>query len=131
MRRHPELNLPHELFDGLMTVFSSDAEIRFLQRDLYIRHGLRYAGFDEATFWSELESLTADYVRIRYDSPSTGRDDICRARYEALEAARNAFGRERFDKMLYIVVAPLGSMSAGTNGADPAARLRREAEGCR
>lgn len=131
--RNPELFLPHELFDSLLSAFTTDPEVRMKQRQFLMDAGLRAAGLDD-TFWDEIESLASAYLLVRFASSggvSPTRQEKCRLRYDALQAAREAFGRDRFDKLLYSVVAPNFSRSAITVGVDPVAELRQAEEGCR
>ena len=127
--RNPELFLPHELFDGLMTAFVDDEVQRFRQRDAY-DPGIRALGLDEQQFWTELALVSSSYREIRLVPASTA-DARCRARFEALGAARAHFGRRAFDRLLYRVVASTHQNSFATNDPDPAASLRREDRGCR
>lgn len=57
------------------------------------------------------------------------RADLCRSRAEALADARSAFGRERFDRFLYEVIAV--NMFTVTDRLPDPELLRRPEEGCR
>ncbi len=124
-KSHPELFLPHEVFRNFVGLaFEGDARMREV-----VRHGMtsdvRKAGFPP-DFWERLEAITAVHiadVRTERDlltsrsklsgaarervaqSLELKHDDVCLSRAEALAAARNAFGRERFDHFLYEAVA--------------------------
>lgn len=123
--RNPELFLPHELFDGLLTGFTPDLELRARQRQSFAR-AIRAFGYDDAEFWRRLEVVSAEYVALKYDGRAD-RTALCRARHAALQAARNTFGG--FDVFLYTVIAP-SARKAVTSEVDDAARLRDEAVGC-
>jgi hypothetical protein len=130
--RNPELFLPHELFDYLAKGVGSEAWLRSQVRQHFAGH-LRSVGFDPDEFWPALESVATPYLPWveRRGSLTVGeRNDKCHARYAALEAARDRFGRAEFDRMLYTVVAPAMQFSAATNLPDPGVDLRREAMGC-
>jgi len=130
--RNPELFLPHELFVALLGGLSSDASRRVREREAY-RSRLRREGFDAETFWPALESVSAAYLPLKNREQHSGGevDTNCRARYEALQRARALFGADRFDHLLYSVVAAGMSFGTGTTYPNPAERLRREADGCR
>lgn len=133
-KRHPELFLPHEVFDGLMTGFTPDLELRGLQRAGFAS-GIESLGFDADSFWIRLWPVAKRYVELKYaagrrSETAADRDASCRERFAALVAARNLFGAERFDMLLYEVVAPRTWMSSVATGTDPASELRREAAGC-
>jgi hypothetical protein len=130
-RRNPELFLPHELFDGLMTGFSPDPAIRDMQRGYY-GPGIVSSGFHEDLFWSQLSSVAAQYLDYKYGNSKSSRDasEGCRLADAALRAAREVFGSDQFDRLLYEVVAPLTWMSTVGSASD-ADELRRVAGGCR
>jgi hypothetical protein len=94
--------------------------------------GLKRSGFDPDSFWSSVESVSVAYLAIRDRQDRTRAEGFenCHSRVEALNAARELFGTERFDRMLYSVVAPKSDFGEGTTFPDPAGRLRREANGC-
>jgi len=127
-RRNLELLLPHELFDSLLRSLLSNDEKSRTQWNAR----LKSAGFDPDHFWPDLESVSAGYLPL-LDRTVSGRSNAfeqCHARFESLNAARNLFGAERFDRMTYAVVAPHTQCSEGTTVRDPAKRLRSEANGC-
>jgi hypothetical protein len=127
--RNPELFLPHELFEGLLTAFQPDEFMQDAQRELYGRL-LGEFGWDAEMFWPTLEQLSADYLQLRYRTESADPTARCRARFEALQQARKAFGMKEFDAFLYRAIAPHGQSALVTNEPNPAARLRHEARGC-
>jgi hypothetical protein len=150
-RTNPELFLPHELFDSIAGGLSPDAKIRQKTRSFY-REDLIAAGYDDNEFWAALETAASPYVALKRRAyldhirdtaaakksgspwtPSDHSDDpsLCRARIDGLNAARQHFGRETFDKFLYNVVAPNKMLATSSNYPDPAELLRREAGGCR
>jgi len=136
--RHPELLLPHELFQSLLTGFVPDDERRNRQRES-LRPGIIAAGFGEEIFWTKLREAASDYID-RYAYPRPGmtapasrgsRDALCRAAFLALNNARRAFGRDQFDRFLYEGVAPRTQVASATSAIDPAVELRFVAGGCR
>ena len=129
-QRNPELFLPHELFEHLLTAFQPDEFLGDAQRELYGR-GLQPFGWKADEFWPVLEEHSAGYLELRYRTEDADPVERCRARFEALELARRTFGRKQFDAFLYRAVAPFGQHAVATNERDPAARLRHEARGCR
>jgi len=134
--RYPELLLPHELFQSLLTGFVPEDHRRMRQRES-LRRGIVAAGFDEELFWTKLRSAAGDYIDNyvypppgSIESESRGHKTLCRAAFLALNSARQALGREEFDRLLYEVVAPLTQVASATSAADPAAELRQVAGGC-
>lgn len=148
-RTHPELFLPHEVFSEFVNLaFGGDPRTRDI-----VRHGMvadiRKAGLP-ADFWERLEATIAFHladVRAERDllasrSKTSGsareraekslelkRADVCRSRADALAAARNAFGRERFDRFLYEAVAI--NMFYSSDRLPTTTDLRRWEGGCR
>jgi len=148
-RTHPELFLPTEVFHEFIKMSCTGEQ---QQRDL-IRHAMaadvaRY-GFP-ADFWNRLDALLSFHVsdlqaerdllasRSKEDgaarerlerSLQMKRDDVCRGRAEGLALARDTFGRERFDRFLYQVVAP--NMFYVADKLQTAAQLRWREGGCR
>jgi hypothetical protein len=124
-KTHPELFLPHEVFRNFVGwAFEGDARMRDTVRD-GMAADVRNAGLPP-DFWERLDALIAFHVaevraerdllasRSKLSGPDRERvvkalelkrSDVCRSRAEALAAARNAFGRERFDRFLYDSVA--------------------------
>jgi hypothetical protein len=127
-KTHPELLLPHEVFNGLLTVMQPDPELRALQRAL-LAPRLVNRGMDPELFWEELSRIAAPFVTARYGKAPFA--EVCRARNAALTAARAHFGAEAFDELLYAVVAPSVRLSVAASSADEArSRLLRDAS-CR
>ena len=148
-RTHPELFLPHEVFGELIKLaFSESSRTGQVVREGFVpavkRHGL------PPDFWSQLQSVSAVYIadllavndiragarqksgpaRERGEKALALRSrDLCRSRAEALTAARTTFGRERFDRFLYEVIA-VNEFYAADRLPDPRV-LRNAEEGCR
>jgi hypothetical protein len=121
--RNPELFLPHELFDALLGADKSG-------RDSYVAR-LGDFGWEAASFWTALDELSAGYVAVRYKQrTSSGAAAACRARFDALERARETFGKKKFDAFLYSAIPPGMVSTTSTPEPDPAASLRRAARGC-
>src|SRR5581483_4025186 len=89
--RNPELLLPTELFDALLSGLQPNATMATRQRAFYGRI-IKKLGYDEADFWSQLESASASYLPIRFQAGNLavdGQPDVkCHARFIALEQAR-------------------------------------------
>jgi hypothetical protein len=124
--RNPELFLPSELFESLLNGFENDAAFRKASRER-LRDGMQTFGFEPDRFWIDLGRVTEKYRslnarriaqiermqtasaqerrELQRDMEAQGRD-LCRARSNALAAARRSFGEETFDRFLYTVVAP-------------------------
>jgi hypothetical protein len=148
-KSHPELFLPFEVFRNFVGLaFEGDARARDI-----VRHGMdaavRNAGLPP-DFWQRLEAMIAFHVadvraerdllnsRSKLSGPARERvvkalelkrADVCRSRADALAAARNAFGRERFDRFLYEGVA--ANMFQITDRVPTVEQLRRWEGGCR
>jgi hypothetical protein len=135
--RNPELLLPHELFQSLLTGFVPDDERRRNKRES-LRPGIVASGFDEELFWAHLRSAAGEFiddyaypVRETAISLSEPRQyGLCRGAFTALNNARQIFGPDRFDRFLYEVVAPGTWVGSATNAPDPAAELRYVERGC-
>jgi len=54
----------------------------------------------------------------------------CRERFAALQEARDTFGRQAFDALLYKVVAPTMQFSESTADPDPVATYLLAERGC-
>jgi hypothetical protein len=122
---HPELFLPHEVFDELIKLaFSGSPRVSRMIHDGF-NQDVKRIGLP-TDFWERLQSLSTIYIADLGDMSNiaaglrqqTGRarqrteeiaslkqTDLCRSRADALDAARKAFGRERFDRFLYEVIA--------------------------
>ncbi|HKS25263.1 MAG TPA: hypothetical protein VJZ76_20880 [Thermoanaerobaculia bacterium] len=121
--RNPELFLPHELFESLLDADKST-------RDSYGKK-LGDFGWEAASFWTTLDELSAGYRAVRYKQrTASAAATACRARFDALERARQTFGKKKFDAFLYSALPPGMVFTTSTSEADPAASLRREALGC-
>ena len=138
--RNPELFLSYELFDGLLSGFDpSDTPTARRKQRAYFGNGLRKLGYEEEAFWSALESVSAQYLPLRWAGPRAASpaevearsEERCRERHDALQAARSLFGQRQFDRLLYTVVAPVQSYSEATLEADPISKHRRAEAGCR
>lgn len=150
---HPELLLPWELWRSLVnSVTASDPQARAGFRDAYaIRArelGTRLPGGED--FWRRIEDLAAPSLRSKEEQRSLSaqervahgaekarlerrhlqeQTEACKMRVEALDLAREEFGRETFDRFLYEVVASdMGLFSA--DGQVSADHLRYLAGGC-
>jgi hypothetical protein len=138
-KTHRALFLPYEVFESLVSMgFEGDAwtsqtgQAGFAQ-DLR-RHGL------PVDFWERLRTLSAVYradVRaVRELGSNAGADlrtlkhtVLCQSRADALAASRAEFGRERFDRFLYDVIAV--KMFYFADRLPEPAVLRRLDGGCR
>lgn len=147
-KQHPELFLPHEVFDELLKL----AYLGSPRRGQIVREGLmpevRRHGLP-TDFWQRLESISTIYIgdsRALYDigvgsqqdGPSRSRAeqaralkyrDACRSCADALAAARAEFGQEQFDRFLYQVIA-VHMHYAADRLPDPKI-LRKHEGGCR
>jgi len=139
-RRHPELFLPSELFERFvrdaMVLFPRAAPQTFRQEsdDLFLKK----------SEWSDLTRLVVDYgIAIGEEEKAlktNGNVAAVRARSCAAEAiafrrVRARFGRERFDRFLYTVIAPQISRSSSSStlkqDAAQIAELRRRETECK
>jgi hypothetical protein len=130
--RNPELFLSFELFDSILTGLSPDASRRAKQRQYYERR-LRSLGYEDEVFWTSLASVSGNYLAVKEGACYTRAcgDARCAARYDALEAARQLFGREEFNRMLYVIVAPYSQQATATLDPNYRAALLRQETGCR
>jgi hypothetical protein len=129
-RRNPELFLPHELFDALLSGLTPDETLRVLQRGYY-RDSIQGLDYDADTFWARLASVSGPYLAIRFKQGNTPYQAQCEARFEALQAARRLFGRPQFERLLYTVIAPTMQKSQTTLDGNLSSRLRDAERGCR
>lgn len=148
-KTHPELFLPHEVFDTLVTMaFASDPRSSQGAREGLTPAVKRYGLPPD--FWDRLRSITTIYVadmkalqdigdgmrqpnnpgRRRGESAmAIKQEDLCRSSAEAFETAREQFGREKLDRFLYEVIAV--HMFHAADRISNAESLRRVAGGCR
>jgi hypothetical protein len=140
-QRNPELFLPHELYDLLLTGLTPDESLRAKQRGFY-QPLLKQLGYDDAAFWNALASVNGEYLLVRFGNRPSGfankammqaaGNARCEARFKALEAARRLFGRAAFDRLLYTVIAPTAMVSkSATSDVHLEDDLRRAEKGCR
>lgn len=147
-RRNPELFLPIELFQIFVSgAFHEDAKGRAIYRQARLEASKVALPPD---FWTRLEEITHTYVvtlnraralngqaataegndreRLRKESQDIQATQ-CQTLAENLDAARNAFGRQFFDRFLYESVAP----GAGIGLARPntPSELMAMTRGCR
>jgi hypothetical protein len=112
-----------------------------------LRGDIAAAGWGYDDFWRQLDGAAGNYnaafrealdeqkaARSRGEPRSAERTasldlEICRSREDALNAMRDHFGRESFDKFLYTSMAR-GYVS-WSNAKRDAATLRRVEAGCR
>lgn len=149
-KTHPELFLPYQVFDELVGLaflgppgMNDGIRAGFLPE--VKRHGM------PGDFWQRLQTVStvylADYRAVSdlldTDSPHLNTParqrmdaalqlkhaDACRSRADALAAARKEFGRERFDRFLYEVIA-VHMFSVADRLPDPEI-LRQAERGCR
>jgi hypothetical protein len=146
-RVHPELLFPYELYDFLLWGINPQKRLHDAAHRA-IDPALPRFGYDPETFWSVLAVdaepyITAGQVHLKNGTnstmitTSTGQRflvpidrDVCRARYETLSKARESLGGQRFDRFLYLVVAPHVKTSTGGYGGDRAAQLHYLAGSC-
>lgn len=146
---HPELFLPSELMRRLLRGVASDPLFRPSFRS-QLTEAIRQAGFEEQSFWAAVDRLGAHHAEVSKrsadaqraldsSSPSERRllqpradalsAEVCSARVDALQAAREELGRERFDRFLYEGVAPTFSLAFAAE--DDEAHVRFLEGGCR
>ena len=144
---NPELFLPFELFGQLLR--GVDWNAPSIDRDVeraILAPKIKSFGYEPDRFWTALGSVAKRYFEVRdgtqasasnharaeaTQSPSGPIDAhivLCRERQTALTAARAYFGREKFDRFLYEVVAP--TLSSSSRAPDGAQGLRYMAGGC-
>jgi hypothetical protein len=150
---NPELFLRFELYEALLNSIDpsvGDERERRISREHYARQ-LQTLGFDVQTFWPDLTRIATPYFAARADRDVTARRadsssgeerrrlraqlektpvELCRMRFNTLNAARTRFGSERFDEFLYTAVAPTLHMVSGEPSSGAAAGLKLLAEGC-
>jgi hypothetical protein len=148
-RDHPELFLPWELFDHMMTMaYADDTEVRSIFREAK-SSSLSGCGLP-VDFWDRMEAISVAYlsdgsqlrdlhkqpvsdadVKSRMAIESHALENLkCRDRADAIAAARHVFG-EKFDRLLYEAIAPSMSIGIGRLGPISEARQREIEAGCR
>jgi hypothetical protein len=148
-RSHPELFLPHEVFREFMrlTTQTNATKQRLIREAL--TPDVRRVGLPD-DFFERLGAVTAVYAAKSAAEHEIGQGlhllegaamtrakaqlaiqqaDVCRSRAEALDAARREFGAERFDRLLYEVMAV--NMFTIADRLPDARLLRRAERGCR
>jgi hypothetical protein len=146
---HPELLLPWELFDNMMTMaFADDPDVRSIFRGAK-SSSLARSGLP-MDFWDRLEAISVAYLsdgrQIR-DLHKRGVGDAvvkrriaiqthalenlkCRDRAASIAAARHDFG-EKFDQFLYTGIAPNMSIAIARLGQITPEREHQIEGGCR
>jgi len=150
--RNPELLLPWELFDVLVSgAFSPNATTRDEERR-ELAANARVAGLTLPTdFWKTLENAARRQWEMEHRAIAIGHriakatadeapaaraeyvrnyEGLCEARAEAIARARDAFGTEWFDRFLYLAVAPR-TVQIKPGGVDDPHLLRVIDGGCR
>ncbi|HEX2835271.1 MAG TPA: hypothetical protein VHW00_19815 [Thermoanaerobaculia bacterium] len=151
-KTHPELFLPHEVFDELVQfAFLSKPRVSDAFRKAMMPTVSQYGL--PGDFWERLRNISAVYIadaNRAYDFPvgkrprteMSAREQrefdrehdrnyalLCRSRIEALAEARRQFGGEVIDRFLYGAIAP--NMFRTAFDSESAENLRRLEEGCR
>jgi hypothetical protein len=148
-KRNPELFLPFEVFRHLAaTAFAPDLMTRNIFRYLYEQKS-RPLGISP-DIWAALERVASPYLNSLEEERSLAaglagasaaakrrilaaikvvQEPQCELRFQALSAARQAIGREIFDRFLYQVVAP--QMTVHSDDEPDPARLRYIDGGCK
>jgi hypothetical protein len=152
---NPELFLPFELFAHLLRGVDTrlTPEDRNVARAI-LEAKIRAFGFDPDAFWNAVDVGSRRYFSVRdsrtvapfaNQSPTTGpqaeaiqppsaaidhQRAVCRERIIALNATRNHFGSETFNRFLYTVVAPTLTVASRIPGPDERSGLRFLSGGC-
>jgi len=124
--KSPQLFLPTELFSILLNDGFPPNGIRQDESRRNIEERATALGFGH-DFWARLERVAAPILKLERERELTlgdrrgvnqerlgiGSQSIvfCRARAQALEAAKSEFGAEPFSRLLYEVVAPTTSIT--------------------
>ncbi|HEV7769012.1 MAG TPA: hypothetical protein VGQ76_28725 [Thermoanaerobaculia bacterium] len=148
-KTHPELFLPHEIFQNFVKLafMTNSAREPVLHRSLMSE--VRRLELP-ADFFERLRSVSTLYISQTWTEREIGQRlqglrgaalsnaekalavtqaDLCRSRADALSAARTEFGRERFDRFLYEVMAV--NMFSVADRLPDSELLRYAAGGCR
>ena len=149
----PELIMPAELMGMIAVTYATETELGRKYRARWFREGVERFGDD---FWDRLYEAGRPFVdrdlamrgRLHERSPRKAKatadaaaadedpsgTDLCLMRANALAAARQKFGREKFDAFLYEVIAPDAGVieSSSSSGPDAMADAALWVEGgCR
>lgn len=130
--RNPELFLPSELMSFFLSdLITGTPEHRVRDRRSY-DPALQQLGWSSVAFWSDVDAVSADYLRLVQEGGGEHRSAelsrrICAERVAVLNTLRAKYSR--FDEFLYGTFAPRQSIVA----AEPlsAERLLWIEEGCR
>ena len=128
-RRNPELFMPFELFDSLVSAVDPRPEIRDKART-YLGPGIATLDLEPSEFWKTLETHAGQYARHRIAPQRDNGTAICAERVQTLTRMQTAIGNDILQRVLYQVVAPTMVHVESTNFPDPAGQLRRTARGC-
>jgi hypothetical protein len=94
---------------------------REIEHSIY-EAGLHRYGYTPDEFWQTFGDVARRYYELRDRSRSAGvhgdsaHVELCRERIAVLNAARGRFGSERFNRLLYTVVAPVTSITGRVPG---------------
>jgi hypothetical protein len=151
---HPELFLPFELFGQLLRgVDPTLSPIDHQVSRAILDEKIKAFGYDPETFWNGVEVSAHHYFEVRVGgaelraasnspkhpqlesipSPPASPDSrvsLCRARWAALNSARDHFGQDKFDRFLYTVIAPTLTVASDTPGPAEGVGLRYLSGGC-
>ena len=116
--KNPELFLPHELMSFLITDVMLPGDDR--HRATY-DPVLADFHWEPATFWNDVRSAAAEYLRLADQVPGRGRsklvsEQLCGFRAAALAELRQKY--PRFDEFLYVAVAPRETVSGDLSSAE-------------
>ena len=126
--RNPELLLPSELFPQLLkTGFNPDPDARKLYRSRIEPVAIELGIGPE--LWPTLKEVAAGILPSASGKRPTW-EELCRGHFEALTAARKAFGQKSFDRLLYEAVAPGLKISLAGAGPELEKQLRDMEDGC-
>jgi len=151
---HPELFLPFELFGQLLR--GVDPTLNPIDRQVsraILDEKIKGFGYDPETFWNGVEVSAHRYFEVRVGGaepraasnspkhpqlesmpsppePVDSRVSLCRARWTALNSARDHFGQDKFDRFLYTVIAPTMTVASDTPGPAEGVGLRYLSGGC-
>ncbi len=144
-KREPELFLPGELFDALLSHAFHHSSLHQREMRPYIEERAAVLGFG-SDLWVRLEKVAAPFLRLQGEQQlrvlaaaghaqelkDSDHDNlmICRAQSKAFADAKAAFGEQAFLRLLYEAVAP--TMSLGYQLKEGMAdQLRFRERGCR